>query len=100
MSGGPVRDWGPSRRSRDSRNIGTGEDQPVHPLSNVPPFRYHVAALDRQSFGRIGAEGKHFLRLSIATGIDDLREAVERIGQATLDSEGFAEFLNSGDPLF
>ena len=63
-------------------------------------FRYHVAALDRQSFGRIGAEGKHFLRLSIATGLDDLREAVERIGQATLDPEGFAAFMNSGDPLF
>jgi len=63
-------------------------------------FRYHVAALDRQSFGRIGAEGKHYLRLSIATGLDDLREAVERIGQATQDSEGFAAFMNSGDPPF
>ena len=63
-------------------------------------FRYHVAALDRRSFGRIGAEGKHFLRLSIATGLDDLKEAVERIGRATKDREGFAAFLDSGDPLF
>lgn len=63
-------------------------------------FRYHVAALDRKSFGRIGAEGKHFLRLSIATGIDDLEEAIQRIGVAAQDPDGFGDFLRSGDPLF
>jgi aspartate/methionine/tyrosine aminotransferase len=63
-------------------------------------FRYHVATLDRRSFGQIGAEGKHFLRISIATGIDDLREAVERIARAARDRAGFAEFLDSGTPLF
>jgi aspartate/methionine/tyrosine aminotransferase len=62
--------------------------------------RYHVAALDRRSFGRIGAEGKHFLRISIATGIEDLREAVERIGRAARDREGFAAYIKSGDPLY
>lgn len=55
--------------------------------------RYHVAALDRRSFGVIGSEGRHFLRLSIATGIDDLREAVVRIGQASRDRDGVADFL-------
>jgi aspartate/methionine/tyrosine aminotransferase len=63
-------------------------------------FRYHVATMDRRSFGSIGAEGKHFLRLSIATGIDDLREGVKRIGQAAADHEGFAAYMTSGDPLF
>jgi aspartate/methionine/tyrosine aminotransferase len=62
-------------------------------------FRYHVATLDRRSFGQIGAEGKHFLRISIATGIDDLREAVERIGRAAQDPAGFVSFLESGAPL-
>ena len=63
-------------------------------------FRYQVATLDRRSFGQAGAEGKHFLRISIATGLGDLREAVDRIGQASQDQEGFAAFLTSGEPLF
>jgi aspartate/methionine/tyrosine aminotransferase len=65
-------------------------------------FRYHVATMDRRSFGRIGAEGKHYLRLSIATGIEDLAEAVQRIGRAATDREGFASFLAeqaAGAPL-
>jgi aspartate/methionine/tyrosine aminotransferase len=63
-------------------------------------FRYRVAALDRRSFGRVGAEGKHFLRISIATGIEDLKEAVERVGRAARDRDGFAAFIKSGDPLY
>lgn len=63
-------------------------------------FRYQVATLDRRSFGKSGSEGKHFLRISIATGLEDLREAVDRIGRAARDEEGFAAFLSSGDPLF
>ncbi len=31
-------------------------------------WRHHVATLDRRSFGRIGSDGQHYLRLSIATG--------------------------------
>jgi aspartate/methionine/tyrosine aminotransferase len=61
-------------------------------------FRYHVAAMDRRSFGDIGAEGRHFLRLSIATGLDDLREAVARIGRAGRDREGFAAFMKEATP--
>ncbi len=63
-------------------------------------FRYHVATLDRRSFGKLGAGGKHFLRISIATGMDDLREAVERLGRACEDVEGFAAYLESGNPLY
>ena len=62
-------------------------------------FEHHVATLDRKSFGKIGHEGKHFLRISIATGIDDLREGVARIDAASRDGDGFKEFLSSGDPL-
>jgi hypothetical protein len=33
----------------------------------------------RRSFGTIGSEGKHYLRISIATGLEDLLEATFRI---------------------
>ncbi len=42
-------------------------------------FRYHVATLDRRSFGSIGSEGKQFLRISIATSMEDLEEAMRRL---------------------
>ena len=32
--------------------------------------RYHVAAMDRRSFGALDSEGQHFIRLSIATGAE------------------------------
>jgi aspartate/methionine/tyrosine aminotransferase len=63
-------------------------------------FEYQVATMDRRSFGKIGAEGKHFLRLSIATGIDDLKKGVKRIAQASQDRDGFAKYLDSGKPLY
>lgn len=63
-------------------------------------FRYHVATMDRKSFGRIGTEGKHFLRLSIATGIEDLKEGVKKVGDAARDKKGFEEFVKEGKRLF
>lgn len=63
-------------------------------------FRHHVATMDRKSFGKIGTEGKHFLRLSIATSQDELREGVSRIAAAATDRQGFAAYLKSGDPLY
>ncbi len=59
-------------------------------------FRYGVATLDRRAFGKIGAEGKHFLRLSIATRLEDLKEAAARIAQAASDASGFASFMAEG----
>ncbi|HXC24518.1 MAG TPA: pyridoxal phosphate-dependent aminotransferase [Gemmatimonadaceae bacterium] len=56
-------------------------------------YRYGVATMDRNSFGKIGAEGQHFLRLSIATSLERLKEGVERIRRASTDTEGFAAFL-------
>jgi aspartate/methionine/tyrosine aminotransferase len=63
-------------------------------------FRYHVASMDRRSFGAIGSEGKHFLRLSIATGLDELKEGVKRIARASRDREGFADFVKEGKRLY
>ena len=60
---------------------------------------YHVATMDRRSFGKLDSEGQHFLRLSIATGANDLAEAVERIDMASNDAEGFRAFIKSGVPL-
>ena len=60
---------------------------------------YHVATMDRRSFGTLDSEGQHFLRLSIATGTKDLAEAVERICIASSDAKGFHAFIQSGARL-
>lgn len=62
-------------------------------------FRYHVATLDRKSFGKIGSEGKHFLRISIATSLPDLEDAVRRIAAAVDDHAGFAAWIREGATL-
>ncbi|MFZ2491367.1 MAG: aminotransferase class I/II-fold pyridoxal phosphate-dependent enzyme [Thermoanaerobaculia bacterium] len=59
-------------------------------------FRYHVATLDRRSFGVIGSEGKHYLRISIATSLEDLDEALLRIAAAARDRIGFQSYLKDG----
>ena len=56
-------------------------------------YSYGVATMDRNSFGKIGATGQHFLRLSIATGLDRLREGVDRIRTASADCAGFERFM-------
>ena len=56
-------------------------------------YRYGVATMDRASFGRIGSEGQHFLRLSIANSMDDIRRGVSRIAKAAADAAGFAGFI-------
>lgn len=63
-------------------------------------FEYHVAAMDRKSFGRIGTEKMHFLRLSIATGYNDLAEALKKIATATADKAGFRTFIEKKEHLF
>ncbi len=55
-------------------------------------YRYGVATMDRASFGEIGAEGQHFLRISIANSMDDIRRGVARLAAAAADRAGFAEF--------
>ncbi len=63
-------------------------------------FNYQVATLDRKSFGRIGAEDLHFLRISIATDLELLKEGVRRIAAASVDRAGFREFFDRGEHLF
>mgnify|MGYP001553002504 FL=1 len=57
-------------------------------------YSFGVATMDRNSFGKIGAEGQHFLRLSIATSLDRLKEGVARICQASDDPKAFTRFMN------
>lgn len=60
---------------------------------------HRVAALDRRSFSERGSEGQHYIRISTANSDDELATAVERIGAAVYDSEGFARFMHSGAGL-
>ncbi|MGH7592948.1 MAG: aminotransferase class I/II-fold pyridoxal phosphate-dependent enzyme, partial [Gemmatimonadales bacterium] len=60
-------------------------------------WKHHVATLDRGSFGRIGAGGQHYLRISSATGLDELRAAVEIIRKAAADRDGFRSFVQRGE---
>ena len=62
-------------------------------------WRHQVATMDRRSFGSIGSEGQHFLRLSIATALDDLKVGLERIRAAASDVSGFQEFVREGKHL-
>jgi aspartate/methionine/tyrosine aminotransferase len=62
-------------------------------------FRYGVATLDRRAFGVIGAEGRHFLRISVATALDDLVDGMERMRRAAGDRAGFEDFVREGRRL-
>ena len=63
-------------------------------------YRHRVAVMDRRSFGKIGSEGKHYLRLSIAASIGSLKEGVCRLGAAAEDQKGFHQFVQAGRNLF
>jgi aspartate/methionine/tyrosine aminotransferase len=62
-------------------------------------YEHGVATMDRQSFGKIGTEGKHYLRLSTATSMEMLQEGIRRLEAATHDRDGFARFFKAGEHL-
>lgn len=63
-------------------------------------YRHGVATMDRQSFGAIGSEDMHFLRLSTATDLESIKKGINRIGAASVDIKGFESFVNQGEFLF
>jgi aspartate/methionine/tyrosine aminotransferase len=63
-------------------------------------FKHGVATMDRKSFGQIGTEGQHYLRLSIATALDELQLALDRMEKAVDDHDGFNDFIKAGQRLF
>ncbi len=91
------------------RNIGAGEaweslpagrkqgTSPAGLLQLFLIYRHGVATVDRHAFGTIGADGQHFLRLSVATGLDRIEEGVRRVRAAASDGAGFAAFVESDD---
>ena len=62
-------------------------------------YKYKVATMDRRSFGTLGSERQHFLRISTANSDEELAEAINRIGAASRDADGFQAFLDSGVQL-
>lgn len=63
-------------------------------------YEYQVATMDRKSFGRIGAEDFHYLRLSFATDTESLKEGINRITVAVQDKKGFSQFFERGEHLY
>ena len=63
-------------------------------------YEYQVATMDRKSFGRIGTENLHYLRLSFATDTESLKEGIKRIAAASGDKKGFNLFSNRGEHLY
>jgi len=56
-------------------------------------WNYKVAMMDRKSFGQLGTENMHYLRLSIATGLEDLKIGMQRMANAIADQAGFDQFI-------
>lgn len=64
-------------------------------------FKYCLAVLDRKSFGSLGEiSDEHYLRFSIATSREDLKEAMARFQKAVADTDGFRAFFQEGKRLF
>jgi len=63
-------------------------------------YEHGVATMDRNSFGKIGTEGKHFLRISTAASLEALKEGVRRLENALKDKEGIKKFVSAGEHLF
>jgi hypothetical protein len=63
-------------------------------------FDHQMATMDRKSFGRIGAENLHYLRLSIATDTESLEEGLRRFSAASQDQKGFSLFFTKGEHLY
>jgi len=62
-------------------------------------YEHQVAVMDRKSFGEIGADDLHFLRLSIAADLETLEEGIRRIAAAGEDVTGFQRFVETGEHL-
>lgn len=61
---------------------------------------YQVATMDRKSFGRVGSENFHYLRLSFATDTESLREGLKRIAGAAQNRKGFGQFFEKEEHLY
>ena len=62
-------------------------------------YEHQVAVLDRKSFGQIGADGRYFLRLSIAADQAVLEEGIRRLKAASEDLSGLDKFMKERPDL-
>ena len=63
-------------------------------------YQHHVSVMDRKSFGKIGIEGMHFLRLSTASDLWVLKTGIERLKATFEDTKGFEAFVHAGKNLY
>jgi len=63
-------------------------------------YEYQVATMDRKSFGRVGSEKYHYLRISFATDTESLKEGIKRIEAAVQDRRGFSQFFEKREHLY
>jgi len=63
-------------------------------------YVHGVATLDRKSFGKIGIDGLHYLRLSAAADWPTLEQGLERLKTASLDKIGLSKFIQSQEHLY
>ena len=75
------------------------QSSPANLFQMFSLYEHQVAVLARNSFGQIGADGKHFLRLSIAAEQSVLEEGVRRIKAAAEDVSGMENFLKKRPDL-
>ena len=62
-------------------------------------YYHNVAVLDRQSFGNIGSEGQHYVRLSIASDLPVLEDGINKLSDAVQDYSGIQKFFDSRPDL-
>ncbi len=75
------------------------QSSPANLFQMFALYEHQVAVMDRKSFGQIGAEGKHFLRLSIAAETSVLEEGVHRLKNASEDLSGLDRFIKERPDL-
>jgi aspartate/methionine/tyrosine aminotransferase len=63
-------------------------------------YEYRVATMDRKSFGRVGSEKYHYLRISFATDTESLKEGIKRIEAAARDRRGLSQFFEKREHLY
>ena len=75
------------------------QSSPANIFQMFALYEHQVAVMDRKSFGQIGSEGKHFLRLSIAAETSILEEGVHRLKNASEDLSGLDRFIKDRPDL-
>ena len=75
------------------------QSSPANIFQMFALYEHRVAVLDRKSFGQIGADGKHFLRLSIAAEQSVLEKGILRLKNAGEDLSGLDRFLKERPDL-